>query len=86
VERNNAGNEPDLKLNETVPINEALDFDVALDFVTFLFLDGDGKNVIRLIHYKYKEVTLCINMERKNGMKIMPKWLRKEKNQNKNLT
>ena len=41
--------------------------------MTFLFLDGDVKNMIGLIDYKYKEVTLCINMELKNGMKIMPK-------------
>jgi hypothetical protein len=73
VERNNAGNEPDLKLNETFPINEAFDFDVTLDFVAPLFLDGDGKNMIGLIEYRYKEVTLCINMGRKNGMTIMPK-------------
>ncbi|RLB30183.1 MAG: hypothetical protein DRG66_00380 [Deltaproteobacteria bacterium] len=50
-----------------------LNFDVTLDFVAFLFLDGDVKNMIGLIDYKYKEVTLCINMELKNGMKIMPK-------------
>ena len=73
VERNNAGNEPAPKLNETLPINEALNFDAALDFMAFLFLDSDVKNMIELIDYKYKEVTSCINMELKNGMKIMPK-------------
>ena len=78
MERNNAGNEPDPKLNEILQINEALNLDVTLDFVAFLFLaflflDSDVKNIIGLIDYKYKEVTSCIKPGPKNGMKIMPK-------------